>query len=458
MAIWDSRFKKSLSKAALNFSSSIELDKRFYYEDIEGSIAHVKMLVKQKIISSIEGNKITSALIEIRKEIEQNKINFKYEDEDIHSVIEERLAAKIGETAKHLHTGRSRNDQIALDERLYLRKEFKTIEGLAIKFQKELLKKAKENKNVIIFGYTHLQRAQPILFAHHLIAYIEMIERDKNRFADSLSRINKSPLGASAFAGSSLPLDRRYSARLLKMKSILINSIDAVSDRDAIIETISNCSILMMHLSRFAEELIIWNSQEFSFASFDDDFATGSSLMPQKKNPDIAELIRAKTGRTFGALMGILTVMKALPLAYNRDMQEDKFHLFNAIDTVKESLSIFIELIKHTLFDENRFSDELTGDFSFATDLVDYLVKKQVPFRKAHNIVGQIIAECISKKIKLKDLSLDEFKSFSTKFDKDIFNLFIPSTSISNKKTEGSTSFKEVEKQIKNWENILSHK
>ncbi len=455
MALWNSRFKKQLAESALKFSSSIDIDGKLFNEDIDGSIAHVKMLSKQKIISKTDEKKIISALEEIRKEIINGKLKLDWKKEDIHSAIEERLVEKIGETGKRLHTARSRNDQIALDERLYMRKEILNLLKVILSLQKILLKLAEEHKSTVIPGYTHLQRAQPILFAHHLLAYIEMFQRDKERLNDLLKRVNKSPLGAAAFAGTSINIDRNFSSKLLKMDGIIENSIDAVSDRDTLIEFISDCSIIMMHLSRLSEELILWSSQEFSFASFDDEYATGSSLMPQKKNPDFAELIRGKTGRVYGALIGLLTIMKALPLAYNRDMQEDKFHLFNAAEITKDCLNIMSELLTHTNFNKNRFDDELVGDLSLATDLVDYLVKKDVPFRKAHHIVGKVISKCIEENIKLHHLSLKDYKKISPKFENDIYNLFNPLTSINNKKSVGSTSPKEIEKQIKKWKNIL---
>ncbi|MEG8946542.1 argininosuccinate lyase [Rosettibacter firmus] len=455
MALWNSRFKKQLAESALKFSSSIDIDQKLFNEDIDGSIAHVRMLSKQKIISPAEEKKIIDSLEEIRNEILNNKLKLDWKKEDIHSVIEERLVEKIGETGKKLHTARSRNDQIALDERLYIKKEIGVLEKLISSFQKVLLKIADKHKDTIIPGYTHLQRAQPILFAHHLLAYIEMLQRDKERLSDLLKRVNLSPLGAAAFAGTSILIDRYYSAKLLKMNGIIENSIDAVSDRDVLIELISACSIIMMHLSRLSEELILWSSQEFSFASFDDEYATGSSLMPQKKNPDFAELIRAKTGRVYGSLIGLLTVMKALPLAYNRDMQEDKYHLFNAVDTTKDCLNIITELLMHTNFNKNRFVDELKGDLSLATDLVDYLVRKNVPFRKAHNLVGKVVSKCVEENLKLHQLSISDYKKISTKFDDDIYELFNPGVSIKNKKSEGSTSYKEVEKQIQKWKKIL---
>ncbi len=456
MALWDSRFKKTLAEAALKFSSSIDIDGKFFNEDIDGSKAHVQMLMKKKIVSSGDGKAILRALEEIRKEISSGKIKFSWRDEDIHSLIEERLVEKIGERGKRLHTARSRNDQVALDERLYMRKEITQLVKLTRALQKTLLKKAEAHKGTIISGYTHLQRAQPLLFAHHLLAYISMLDRDVERLNDCMKRANKSPLGAAALAGTSLPIDREYSAKLLGMNGVVENSLDAVSDRDVMIELISACSIVMMHLSRLSEELALWSSQEFSFATFDDSFSTGSSLMPQKKNPDIAELIRGKVGRVYGSLFGLLTIMKALPLAYNRDMQEDKVHLLQAVDTTKDCLHLSSELLKHTRFQKDRFEKELDGDLLLSTDLVDYLVHKNVPFRKAHNIVGKIVAVCIDHGKKLNELTLAEYKRISPKFEKNIFELLTARSSIQNKKSQGSTSPKEVEKQIDFWKKALN--
>lgn len=454
MALWNSRFKKSLDETALKFSSSIDFDGQLYDEDIDGSKAHVRMLIKQKIISSAEGKKILKALEEIRNEIQKGKLKFNWSDEDIHSLIEARLVGKIGNTGKKLHTSRSRNDQIALDERLYMKKEISQLINLTRAFQKILLKKADRYKNTIISGYTHLQRAQPILFAHHLLAYISMLDRDVERLNDCLKRANKSPLGAAALAGTTI-IDRNYSSKMLGMNGIVENSLDAVSDRDVLIELISACSIIMMHLSRFSEEMVLWSSQEFSFAQIDDSFATGSSLMPQKKNPDIAELIRGKVGRVYGALIGMLTVMKALPLSYNRDMQEDKIHLFEAVNTTKDCLNLASQLLAHTQFNKNRFEKELDGELLLSTDLVDYLVKKNIPFRKAHNIVGKIVGVCVDQNKKLDQLSIAEYKKISPSFEKDIFNLLTARASVENKKSQGSTSPHEVEKQIKFWKKKL---
>lgn len=451
MPTWNSRFKKELDEKALQFSSSIEIDGKLFNEDITGSIAHVKMLVKQKIISSAEGKKIINTLETIRKEISSGKLKYDWGNEDIHSFIEEELTKRIGETGKKLHTARSRNDQVALDERLYIRKEIQTLKKVIAGLQKSLLKIAIKHKETIIPGYTHLQRAQPILFAHHLIAYIWMFERDLERLNDCMKRADKSPLGAAALSGTTLPIDRNYVAELLGMSGIVENSLDAVSSRDVMIELISICSIIMMNLSRLSEELVLWSTQEFSFAQFDDSFATGSSLMPQKKNPDIAELVRGKTGRVYGALIGILTIMKSLPLAYNRDMQEDKFHLFEAVNTTKECLQITTNLLGHTKFNKDRFEKELDGNLLLSTELVDYLVRKKTPFREAHNIVGKIVPITVSKKKKLNEITFEDYKKISSKFEKDLYNYLTAKSSINNRLSRGSTSYKEVEKQIKHF-------
>jgi len=455
MAIWNSRFKKPLDEIALKFSSSIDIDGKMYNEDIDGSKAHVKMLVKQKIVSSADGNAILKALEEIRKEIEAGKLKLDWRKEDIHSLIEERLVEKIGERGKRLHTARSRNDQVALDERLYMRKEIKELIKLTLSLQKVFLAKAELYKSTIVPGYTHLQRAQPILFAHHLLAYVSMLDRDVERLNDCVKRVNRSPLGAAALAGTTLSIDRNYSANILGMTEVIENSLDAVSDRDVAVELINICAIIMMHLSRFSEEMILWNSQEFKFAFIEDSFATGSSLMPQKKNPDIAELIRGKVGRVYGSLFGLLTIMKALPLAYNRDMQEDKVHLFEAIQTTKDSLLLAAGLLKNTTFNKSRFEQELDGDLLLSTDLVDYLVRKNVPFRKAHHFVGNVVALCVEQNKKLNELTIAEYKTISPKFEKDIFPLLTSRKSVESKKSSGSTSPSEVDKQIKKWKKAL---
>ncbi len=455
MALWNSRFRKPLAEAALKFSSSIEVDQRLYNEDIDGSKAHVQMLIKQRIIPTRDGKAILRALERIRTDIDSGRLKIDWRGEDIHTFIEERLVKMIGEKGKRLHTGRSRNDQIALDERLLLRKEIRKIAALIKNFQLALLKQGQKHRDTVISGYTHLQRAQPILFAHHLLAYISMLERDAERFQDCFKRVNKSPLGAAAFAGTSLPIDRKYVAKLLKFDGIIENSIDAVSDRDALFEFISACSITMMHLSRFADEMILWSTKEFDFAEIDDAYATGSSLMPQKKNPDMPELIRGKTGRVYGALFGLLTVMKGLPLAYNRDLQEDKVHLFEAIDTTKASLLLAAELVANTRFRSDRFENELQGDYSLATDIADYLVRKGVPFRKAHGVAGKVVALCVERNCKLHELTIFDLRGVSSALMDDVFELLTPRASVNRKVSAGSSSPREVAKQLLAWKQKL---
>ncbi len=455
MALWNSRFKSKLDENALKFSSSIDIDGKLFNEDIDGSKAHVKMLMKQKIVSSSDGNAILKGLEEIRNEIASGKLKLDWRKEDIHSLIEERLVEKIGERGKRLHTARSRNDQVALDERLYMKKIIASLSKAIKELQKSLFKQAVKNKSAIIPGYTHLQRAQPILLAHQLLAYVSMLQRDNERLIDCSKRVNVSPLGAAALSGTSIAIDRQYSAKLLGMNGVIENSIDAISDRDVLIELISTCSIIMMHLSRLAEEIILWNTQEFGLITIEDSFSTGSSLMPQKKNPDIAELVRGKVGRVYGSLIGILTIMKGLPLSYNRDMQEDKFHLLEAFETTCDSLQLMSGLINNIHFHKERFEEELNGDLSLSTELVDYLVMKDVPFRKAHEFVGHIIIICTEKKLKLNQLTLAQYKQISTKFEEDVYQRLTAKASIQNKKSQGSTSFAEVQKQLEYWKKAL---
>lgn len=455
MALWNSRFRAPLAEEALKFSSSVEMDKRLFNEDIDGSVAHVRMLVKQRIIPAADGKAIVRGLERIRKEIAAGKLTPTWRDEDIHTFIEENLVKKIGERGKRLHTARSRNDQIALDERLFLRKAIKELVSLIRKLQVALLTQAETHRNTIVPGYTHLQRAQPILFAHHLLAYVAMLDRDAGRFGDCFQRVNKSPLGAAAFAGTSLPIDRKYVAKLLKFDGIVENSMDAVSDRDVLIEFVGACSITMMHLSRFAEELVLWSSHEFGFAEIDDAYTTGSSLMPQKKNPDLAELLRGKAGRVFGDVVALLTMMKGLPLAYNRDMQEDKVHLFDALETTKDALTIAAELVHATAFRKTRFEMELSGDVLLATDLVDYLTKRGVPFRKAHTLIGKIVVHCLERGCLLHELTLSEYKRFSPVFEEDVYRLLTPRASVRSRQSGGSTAPKEIAKQLRRWKKIL---
>jgi argininosuccinate lyase len=456
MPLWDSRFKKPLADSALRFSSSIDLDKRLFKEDVRGSLAHVEMLVAKRILTKDERRRIAQALKEIQKEIERGKLDLSWQREDIHLAIEARLIEKLGPLGGKLHTGRSRNDQVALDERLYLRSATDTILKALKLLQRALLKQAEKNRDVLMPGYTHLQRAQPILLAHYLLAYVSMFERDHERFVNCRNRMNRSPLGAAALAGTSFPIDREQVARRLGFDGIIENSIDAVSDRDYLIEFISCCAIAMMHLSRLAEEIVLWSSQEWSFAEIDDAFTTGSSIMPQKKNPDVAELVRGKTGRVYGALVNALTVMKGLPLTYNRDMQEDKLPMFDAADTVRDSLQIFAEMLSKTKFDKKRFEEELKHDFSTATEIAEYLVRKGIPFREAHKVTGKIVRACLDRGVSLADLPLSEYRKHSSAFQSDIFTLLDPHLSVQRKKSSGSTSPEDVEEQIKGWKRRFS--
>ena len=460
MALWTGRFRKPLDSQALAFSSSLKVDKRLFREDIEGSIAHVTMLAKQKIISTVEARKISRALKQIEKEIEQGKLSFDFQKsrgrfvaEDIHMAIEQRLLQKIGSVGGKLHTARSRNDQIALDERLYLRNAIGSIRKSIRQFQRALISKAERYISVVMPGYTHLQRAQPVLLAHHLLAYVSMLERDDERLADSLKRMNRSPLGAGALAGSSFPIDRAAIAKSLRMNGVIRNSIDAVSDRDVHIEFLGNCAIMMMHLSRLAEELVLWSSEEWSFAEIGDEFTTGSSIMPQKKNPDMAELVRGKTGRVYGNLFALLTVMKGLPLSYNRDMQEDKEPLFDSADTVHECLEIFSTMLKSVQFNRQRFDGD--AGFLLATELADYLVRKGMPFREAHSVVGSIVRECVDRKISLPELPLQAYQKHSTLFAKDLWKVLHLRASLSWKKSTGSTSPKEVQRALTTWKRTI---
>lgn len=453
--LWGGRFSEPLSKLALKFSSSIEIDKLLYKEDIAGSIAHVEMLSETKILSKSEARRIKSALKTIQKEIETGKFKITDEYEDIHSAIEKRLIEKLGAIGGKLHTARSRNDQIALDERLYLRNAVNIICKSIAELQNALLHKAEKFFDILMPGYTHTQRAQTIMLSHHLLAYIYMLDRDFERLQNCLKRFNKSPLGSAAFAGTPFPIDRELVAKKLGFNGIVENSIDAVSDRDYIIEFISACSIVMMHLSRFAEELVLWTTKEFGFAEISDAFTTGSSIMPQKKNSDIAELIRGKTGSVYGSLVNILTTMKALPLAYNRDMQEDKQPMLQAFKTTSECLDIMTDMLSHVTFNKNHLEEELRTDFLTATDMADYLVTKGVPFREAHRITGEVVKHCIAHKMYFGNLDLGTLKEFSQKFDADIFDYILPQNSVQRKISAGSTSPREVKKQINYWKSVL---
>ncbi len=446
---WAGRFQQKTSKVVESFTESISFDSRLWKYDIEGSIAHARMLGRQGIITKKESEKIIRGLGKIADEFGDGSFVFRDDLEDIHMNIEAALIQKIGDAGGKLHTARSRNDQVSLDFRLYLRAEAKEIISLLRKFQKTLLDIASRHITALMPGYTHLQRAQPVLLSHHLLAYAEMFQRDAERLCDTLKRINQLPLGSCALAGTTLPIDRAYVAKLLGFQGISRNSIDAVSDRDFAIEFLSDCAILIMHLSRLAEELVLWSTEEFRFIELPDAFTTGSSIMPQKKNPDVAELVRGKAGRVYGHLVSLLTVMKGLPLSYNRDMQEDKVPVFDTVDTVKSCLIVLDEMLPGVGFNTERMKATAGEAFSTATDIAEYLVRKGVPFRKAHEITGRLVLHCITEKKKLADLALEEMKAFSPLFTGNVFSFLQPAESIKNKKSSGSTSVAEVRKQIK---------
>lgn len=452
---WGGRFSKGTSKAVEEFTESISYDKRLFAEDIEGSIAHVSMLKKQDIISAKDADKIIKGLKEIKKEIEKGDFIFKSEYEDIHMAIESRLKELIGNTAGKLHTARSRNDQVATDIRLYLKKETLNIFSLLEKLQGVFVNKAKRYLDTPIPGYTHLQRAQPVFLSHYLLAFVEMWERDKNRLVDCYKRMDYLPLGSGAMSGTTFPLDRDYVAKLLNFSNITQNSMDAVSDRDFIIEFLSSVSILMMHLSRLCEDMIIWNSYEFRFVILPDEFCTGSSIMPQKKNPDVLEIVRGKTGRVYGALFTLLTIMKGLPLTYNRDMQEDKEPLFDAIDTVSNSLKTLILMFEKVEFNLKRLKNEAKAGFILATEIADYLAKKGLPFRDAHEITGKVVSYCEKSGKDLTDLTLNDFKAFSPFFEDDIFDAINLKNAVSSRNVKGGTGIMSVKEQIKKWGKYL---
>lgn len=452
---WAGRFKEQTSKIVEHFTESMSFDNRLWRYDIEGSIAHAKMLGKQGIIPEGDAQKIIKGLEEIAKEIETGRFRFRENLEDIHMNIESALIKKIGEVGGKLHTARSRNDQVALDLRLYLRAEVKEIISLIKKLQKTFMNIATLHLDSLMPGYTHLQRAQPVLLSHHLLAYVEMLQRDKERLTDILKRIDILPLGSCALAGSTLPIDRAYVAKLLGFKGISGNSIDAVSDRDFIIEFLSSAAILIMHLSRLAEELILWSTEEFRFIELPDAFTTGSSIMPQKRNPDVAELIRGKTGRVYGNLISLLTTMKGLPLSYNRDLQEDKLPLFDTVDTVKACLTVLIEMLPRIKFNLKRMHETAGEGFSTATDIAEYLVTKGVPFRKAHEITGKIVLYCIEKEKKFEGLTLKEFHIFSDLITDDIYSCLNAEESVRHKKSRGSTSPDEIKRQIKRFKSLI---
>jgi argininosuccinate lyase len=445
---WSGRFEGGIDAFVEEFTASIPFDVLLYRHDIEGSIAHARMLGRQKILTGAEARRIVAALTAIRQEIEEGKISFDLSQEDIHMAIEQCLIRKIGSLGGKLHTGRSRNDQVALDLRLYLRDAIDEILALLDKVRGILLGRAEELFGVVMPGYTHVQRAQPVLLSHHLLAYHEMFSRDAERFGDARRRTNVSPLGAGALAGSTFPLDREFVARELKMDGVCENSIDAVSDRDFAADFLYACAVAMMHLSRLSEEMVYWSSAEFGFLSLPDALCTGSSIMPQKKNPDVAELVRGKTGRAYGNLVNLLTVMKGLPLSYNRDMQEDKEALFDSARATKESLIAAAVLLHGFTANEERMRAACDDGFLTATDLADYLARKGVPFRKAHEISGRIVRYCEEKQKRLKDLSLKEFRSFSSRIGEDVRNFVSLTNSVRMRNTRGGTGPSRVKKRL----------
>lgn len=437
MKLWDGRFSKSTDPMVDDFHSSIRFDSRMYKQDILGSMAHVKMLGACGVISGDDAALIYKTLQEILEDIENGKVTFEIGAEDIHMNIEKILISRIGDVGKRLHTGRSRNDQVALDIRMYLKDELSNIKELLKKLILVLADIAEKNLNTIMPGYTHLQRAQPVTFAHHLMAYVQMFLRDRERLSDCYKRMNVMPLGSGALAGTTYLLDRHLVARELGFDEITENSMDAVSDRDFVLEFASALSILMMHLSRFCEEIILWCSHEFSFIELDDAFSTGSSIMPQKKNPDVAELIRGKTGRVYGNLMALLTMMKGIPLAYNKDMQEDKEAIFDSVDTVKMCLPVFTGMISTMKIRTGNMLSAASAGFTNATDIADYLVKKGVPFRDSHSIIGKMVAWCIEHKKSIEQMSIDELKSFSGKIEEDVYRAIALDTCVSGRKLPG---------------------
>ncbi len=446
--LWGGRFTKETDQLVYHFNASISFDKRFYEQDIRGSIAHVTMLAKQGILTEEEKEQIVEGLTGIKEDVESGKLLITEEYEDIHSFVEANLIDRIGDVGKKLHTGRSRNDQVALDMKLYTRDEILELDRLLKEMMEELLKLMKEHTETYMPGFTHLQKAQPITLAHHLGAYFEMFKRDRLRMKDIYRRMNYCPLGAGALAGTTYPLDREYTAELLGFDGPTLNSMDSVADRDYLIELLSAMSTIMMHLSRFSEEVIIWNSNEYQFVDLDDAYSTGSSIMPQKKNPDIAELVRGKTGRVYGALMSLLTTMKGIPLAYNKDMQEDKELVFDAIDTTKGCLALFTGMIRTMKFNAARMEDSAKNGFTNATDAADYLVNHGVPFRDAHGIVGQLVLYCIEKNIALDDMSLEEFQAISPVFEEDIYEAISMKTCVEMRNTIGAPGKDAMEKVI----------
>lgn len=456
MKLWGGRFKKGVNSLVNDFNSSINIDSRMYRQDILGSLAHAKMLGMQNIISNQDSLKICDGLQEILSRIENGVIKIDETAEDIHSFIEGTLTYYIGDEGKKLHTGRSRNDQVTLDTRLYLKEALKEVTHDVLNLQSVILEKAKEHTGTIMPGYTHMQKAQPITFSHHLLAYAEMFKRDVGRIFDCYKRLDEMPLGSGALATSTYPIDREFVAKELGFSKITLNSLDSVSDRDYAIESLSTLSMIMMHLSRFSEEVILWCTGEFNFIELDDEYSTGSSIMPQKKNPDVAELVRGKTGRVYGDLITILTVMKGIPLAYNKDMQEDKEALFDGLDTVTLSLKTFSGMLQTMKVKKDVMRKGAAGGFTNATDVADYLVKKGAAFRNAHEIVGEIVLHCIKINKSIEELSLEELKSFSPIFTEDIYKAIDLLTCVEERKVIGGPSSSSVAIQIKSLDNFIT--
>ena len=446
--LWGGRFTKQTDQLVFDFNASITFDKRLFHEDVTGSIVHATMLAKQGILTEEERKSIVEGLTGILEDVDDGTLAIDETQEDIHSFVEATLIDRIGDAGKKLHTGRSRNDQVALDMRLYTRARVAETDGLLKKLLEAILDTMENNLDTYMPGFTHLQKAQPITLAHHYGAYFEMFKRDRQRLADIYKRMNYCPLGAGALAGTTYPLDREYTAKLLRFEGPTLNSIDSVADRDYLIEFLSALSTIMMHLSRFSEEVIIWNSNEYQFVELDDAYSTGSSIMPQKKNPDIAELVRGKTGRVYGALMALLTTMKGLPLAYNKDMQEDKEMAFDAMDTAADCITLFTGMIQTMKFRKDRMAKSAMNGFTNATDAADYLVGKGVPFRDAHGIIGRLVLYCIEKDTSIDALSLEELRSISDKFDEDIYDAISLKTCVEKRLTIGAPGEKMMKQVI----------
>lgn len=454
--LWGGRFEKTAEEWVDEFGASISFDQELVEEDIKGSLAHARMLAKTGIISEEDSSAIQQGLESLLEKAKAGELAFSVQYEDIHLNLEKLLIDEVGPVGGKLHTARSRNDQVATDMHLYLKKEVSEITGLVRDLQAAIVKQAEENIETIVPGYTHLQRAQPISFAHHLLAYFWMLERDHERLQESMKRINRSPLGAGALAGTTFPIDRDVTSELLGFEGIYENSLDAVSDRDFIIEFLGDASMLLMHLSRFSEELILWSSQEFQFVEIDDAFSTGSSIMPQKKNPDMAELIRGKTGRVYGNLFSLLTVLKGTPLAYNKDMQEDKEGMFDTVKTLKGSLKIFAGMIETLKVNDGKMKQATRQDFSNATELADYLANKGMPFREAHEVVGKLVLLCIKKGIYLADLPFAIYQAESDLFADDVYDVLEPETAVKRRESAGGTGFKQVINQIEAAKNVMN--